>query len=432
MTEESQWQSPGDTPRHAGEPVPPVTPAIPPVTPSFPPLDPGRYAQPAPPPPPPGYSLGGTPSNGSRQGQPGWTPPPKPGLIPLRPLDLGTILGASFRVLRRNPRPTFGAALLIQGIVSVLVLAVVGFATFAAISRISFSTSQNADEITAGAIGLVALAAIIPVFFAIVASALLQGVIVVEVSRGAVGEKSTFRELWRRVRGRIGALVGWTLLLILAVALATGIFIGIIVALVSTAASAGIAFAVLFGVFGALGAVVLYFWLGTKLSLVPSALVIERLTLGRAIARSWSLTEGAFWRTLGIQLLVSVIVAVASQVISAPFSFIAPLFVGLLDPNGQNGPTTAIVIVGIGLLSFIVTIAVGAITAVVQTATTALIYLDRRIRKEGLDLELAHFVEARQAGDSTIADPLLHAAPTIGYSTAPGTPYPTSDGSPGS
>jgi MFS family permease len=255
-------------------------------------------------------------------------------------------------------------------------------------------------------------------------------VIVLEVSRGAVGEKSTFRQLWRRARGRIGALVGWTLLLILGVALAFGIFVGIIVALASTAAAAGIAFAVLFGIFGALGAVVLYFWLGTKLSLVPSALMIERLTLGRAIKRSWSLTGGAFWKTLGIQLLVSAIIGVVSQVISTPLNLLTPMIVGLLDPNGQNGQTLSVVLVGLTLLSLIVAVAFGAITAVVQTATTALIYLDRRIRKEGLDLELARFVEARQAGDTSIVDPLLHSAPSTGPVPTPGVPAPPSNGSP--
>ena len=56
--------------------------------------------------------------------------------------------------------------------------------------------------------------------------------------------------------------------------------------------------------------------------------------------------------------------------------------------------------------SYIVTILValvfGAIAAVVQTATTGLIYIDLRMRKEGLDLELTRFVEARNAGDSSV------------------------------
>ena len=45
-----------------------------------------------------------------QQHTPGWTPPPKPGLIPLHPLSFGTIIGSSFRVMRRNPGPTFGMA----------------------------------------------------------------------------------------------------------------------------------------------------------------------------------------------------------------------------------------------------------------------------------------------------------------------------------
>ncbi|MET4782160.1 hypothetical protein [Glaciihabitans sp. UYNi722] len=429
MADEPQWQSPGDPPRQGGDPVPPV----PPVTPSFPPLDPGHYAPLGSPPPPPpgapqnGRAQNGYGQNGYGQGEPGWTPPPKPGLIPLRPLDVGTILGSSFRVLRRNPRPTFGAALVIQGIVSLLIVLVVGGATFFALTRIGSSTSKDAGQITAGAVGLIVIAAIIPVFFAIMASAFLQGIIVLEVSRGAVGEKSTFRQLWQRAKGRVWALIGWTLLVILAVTVATAILVGIIVALASTAAAAGIVIAVLVGIFGALGAVVLYFWLGTRLSLVPSVLMIERLTLGRAIVRSWSLTQGGFWRTLGIQLLVTVIIGVVSQVISAPFNLLSPLLAGLLDPNGQNGPTVFIVIAAFGLLSVIISVVFGAITSVVQTATTALLYLDRRIRKEGLDLELAHFVEARQAGDASVVDPLLHSVPQAGYSSAP---HPPSDRSP--
>ena len=43
----------------------------------------------------------------------------------------------------------------------------------------------------------------------------------------------------------------------------------------------------------------------------------------------------------------------------------------------------------------------------VQSAATALIYLDLRIRREGLDLELARFVEAKQSGDQAVPDPYL-------------------------
>lgn len=339
--------------------------------------------------------------------QPGWTPPPKPGLIPLRPLDLGTILGASFSVLRRNPRPTFGVSLIVQGVVSVVAILVVGLVSFFALSRIDFSTEQDAATITAGTYGIIGLSAIVPLLLGLVASALLQGIVVLEVSRGTLGEKERLPGLWRRARGRIGALVGWTALVALAVVAVIAVVAGLVVLLVATLGLAGIVFGVLIGVFGGLGLLVVYFWLNTKLALVPSVLMLERLTLRQAVRRSWSLTTGYFWRILGIQLLVAVIVNVVSQVISAPLTFIGPLVVGLVDPNGQNGAIAGIVVIGIAVLAVVVSVVFAAITAVVQTATTALIYLDIRIRKEGLDLELARFIEARESGDSAVADPYL-------------------------
>ncbi|MCU1402338.1 MAG: integral rane protein, partial [Microbacteriaceae bacterium] len=47
----------------------------------------------------------------------------------------------------------------------------------------------------------------------------------------------------------------------------------------------------------------------------------------------------------------------------------------------------------------------GSIGAVVQSATVARLYIDLRMRKEGLDLERARFVEARQAGATDLPDP---------------------------
>ena len=56
-------------------------------------------------------SAGPTPF-GAPASTPGWSPPPKPGLIPLRPLSLGVILGGSFSVLRKSPQATLLPALI--------------------------------------------------------------------------------------------------------------------------------------------------------------------------------------------------------------------------------------------------------------------------------------------------------------------------------
>jgi hypothetical protein len=397
VTDDHKWTSPGAAAH-------PTTPAVPPIAPSGDPRFAGQNADAA-----------SVPSYGYiASTQPGWTPPPKPGLIPLRPLDLGTILGAAFRVLRRNPKPTFGAALLIQGSVYLLLILVVAGVTFGALSRIDSSTGQNAAQITAGATGLIVVSAIIPGLLAVIASAILQGIIVLEVSRGAVGEKLTFRALWKKARGRIGALIGWAAVLVLASTVLVGIIVVIIVFLAVSLGTGGIIAAVLIGILAFFGLIVIYVWLGTKLALVPSALMIERMSIRDAVARSWSLTEGYFWRTFGISALVAVIVGVVSQVVSLPLNFIAPIAGSLIDPQGQKGSGAIVLAAVLSVLVIVIAVIFQSITSVVQSATIGLIYLDLRIRKEGLDLELVHYVEAKQAGNASASDPLLRGAPATG------------------
>jgi hypothetical protein len=372
VSDSRDWQSPGaaddGTPPTFGAPVPPVgspQPNIPP--------------------------------------QQGWTPPPKPGLIPLRPIDFGTLLGAAFRVLRRNPRPTFGTALLVQGVMYLITVVVIAAVTYFSFARLASAGTTNYDEVLAGSIGTIAIAAIIPVLLTIVASSLLQGILVLDVTRETLGEKPRLRALLSRARGRIWALIGWTLLVVAAVIVATVIVGGLLTVL--AVILAGPVAGILFGILVLLALIALGVWLGTKLSLVPSVLMAERVSLGTAIARSWALTEQAFWKTFGIQLLVAAMIGIATQIVTTPISFIGALITGLADPNAQSTATAVVGVIVLYLVVGIVSVVFGAIGAVVQSATVALIYIDLRMRKEGLDLELARFVEARQAGVTDLPDP---------------------------
>lgn len=378
MTDSSPWQPPADT----GIPGASGT---------------GPFAPPAGVPvPPPGP-------------QGGWTPPPKPGLIPLRPLTLGTLLGASFQVLRRNPRPMFGFALLVTGVVFFASFLLVGLVTLFAFSRISSATASDSDVVSAGSIALVVLAGLISVVLSLVASAILQGVVSLEVARGTVGEKLRLGGLWRAARGRIGALIGWTLLITAAVVVVILLLVLVIGVIAAVGGVAGAIIAVLLGIAAFFGAIVLGAWLATRLSLVPSALMIERLPLRAAIARSWRLTIGFFWKTLGIQLLVAVIISFVTNIVSTPLQLVIGLGSSLINPNGEQTAALAGIVIAY-ILTVVLTVVVGAIGSVMQSATAALIYIDLRMRKEGLDLELQHFVEARQAGDASVRDPYLPSA----------------------
>lgn len=408
VTDNQQWQAP-----EATQPPPAFVPAG--MGPSQAP--PSAYAAPTP------------------GAAPGWTPPPKPGLIPLRPMTFGTILGASFQVLRRNPGPVLGPAIAASLVYVLLTSLIVAGMLAWLFGRLETAASSDYTSILFGGYALTGLTLIAPLLLMSIATAVLQGVVVSEVARGTLGEKLRLKGLWRAVRPRAGALIGWALLVALVVTLALAIFVALLVGLASLG-SVGIGFAVFLGIIGALAATAGSFFFMTKLAFVPSAIVLERLPIRRAVARSWSLTKGNFWRVLGIQLLVSVMLNVASQLSAIPAQVLAPLVAGLIAPNGGDTTATIVLVAVIGIVTVVLLAIVTGIGLVVQAATAALLYLDLRMRKEGLDLELTRFVEARQAGRADLPDPYLEAgepivrpaAPMPGY--APGYGYPPAQGAP--
>ena len=416
MTDSTQWQAPGGEPK-APQPQP--------FTPPTAPVPPAGYGPPAPGPqyytPPP---AAGPP--------PGWTPPPRPGLIPLRPLSFGTLLGASFQVMRRNPRPTFGIGLLLNGGLALVFAAIIASITFLTVSRLETAAQTDVDEIGAGAIGLGVVASLIPMALSIVISGIMQGIISLEVARATLGEKLRFSGLWRLAKGRIGALIGWTALITVALLLVIVVAALIIFVIVSVGGEAGVLVGVVIALLLGGGALVVSAWVGTKLALVPSVLMLERLGLMASIRRSWSLTNGYFWKTLGIMLLVNTIVGAATQIITTPLSFIAGIGSVLINPTGD--PTLGITLVVVGyVLTLVASLVFGVIGSILASSVVALIYIDIRMRKEGLDLELTRFVEARQDGDQSVQNPyerLWEQPPAQPQYPAPTQPVPPTDASP--
>lgn len=369
MSDNSSWASPGWQPDTAGATVESTSP--------------GGYA-----------SVSAPPAAG-------WTPPPRPGLIPLRPLDFGALFGATFLVLRRNPRPTFGAALLINALVMITSFGLMLGVVFWGVDRTTRASIESASAIEAGMIGLVIVAGLVAVGLSIVAQALLQGVIVLEVARATLGEKLTLRQLLAAGRGRWGALIGWTGILTGALVVVLGVFITVITVLIAVGGPAGAAIGILLAIGGGLAMAVGTIWLSVKLSVVPCAIMLDRLPLSAAVRRGWALVGGSFWRVLGILLLVTVIVQTASSIVTTPFSLLSGLAPVLVNP--ASDPATMIgVLVLSNVLVIAVSVVVGAIGSVLVSAATALLYLDLRMRKEGLDLELQRFVELRAAGQPAV------------------------------
>ncbi|MFE5409085.1 glycerophosphoryl diester phosphodiesterase membrane domain-containing protein [Microbacterium sp. NPDC056569] len=368
---------------------------------------------------------------------PAWTPASRPGIIPLHPLSFGTILGRSFAALRQNPRVLLGFALVVQTLAYIVVLAgilAIGWASFSRLDTLRPGTEEY-DTVMAGSIALTAVAGIVLSLAAGALSVIVQGIVVVEVTHAAVAEKLTLGALWRQVKPIAWRLIGYSFLVILAVVALVAVVTLAIVGIAMAAPAAAIALTIVV----ILASIPLYWWLMIKLLLVPAAIIVEQATILEALSRSWTLTRRRFWPALGIIIVISVIFAAVAQVVSLPMSFLSMGLTTIIAPTGDPEPTAIIGFIAATLLTQVLTLLLQSVAVVVQSTATALIYIDCRMRREGLDLDLLAYVERRDAGATGLADPYReHIGREIAPRGVPGAypvpgpaPYPPGYGVPG-
>jgi hypothetical protein len=131
------------------------------------------------------------------------------------------------------------------------------------------------------------------------------------------------------------------------------------------------------GIVGGLVATVFVFasWL-----VAPVVAALEPVGPLHAVRRSWWLSNGHRWRILGLQILLVVLQAVLSTLISFIFiaAFISDAFVRVVLQN-------------------IVNVIATVLWAPIEWGTFTILYFDLRVRKEALDLQLAAEALPREA-----------------------------------
>lgn len=365
---------------------------------------------------------------------PAWTPASRPGIIPLHPLTFGTILGRSFSALRQNPRVLLGFALVVQTLAYIVVLAAVAAIAWASFSRLDtlrYGTDEF-DAVMAGSIAITVIAGLVLGLAAGALGVIVQGIVVTEVAHAAVAEKLSLGALWRQLKPVAWRLIGYALLLTLAVVTLVTVVAVAVIAIGVAAFPLAIGLTVLL----ILAAIPLGWWLMIKLLLAPAAIILEHAGIGRAVARSWTLTRRRFWPALGVIILISFTFAAVAQVISIPFSFLSTGLTTIIAPTGDPEPSAIIAILIGALLTQVVTLLIQSVAVVVQSTATAIIYIDCRMRHEGLDLDLLAYVERRDAGATALPDPYrAHIGRAIAPRPGPGgypagAPYPVTYGAP--
>lgn len=338
---------------------------------------PPQYGQYGPPPPP----YGQQPQYGA--GPQGYGPPPmfqlapKPGVIPLRPLNLGDIFSGTFGTIRGNPGASIGLSALVA-----LVVAIPAVLTTLALSGADLTTTDSSGS-TVNLGGQ--LSTSITSIYTAIAGVFLAGMLTAVVAEAVLGRRISIGQTWTKVRGRLLPLLGMTLLLALAVIVAAGIYIGLIVLL---ALGGNEAITVMIAIVLGIILFVAIVWAAIKVSLAAPAVVLERVGPVAAIRRSWGLSGGQWWRIFGITLLAQLIVGTISNVVQLPG---AAVLIGTSDGAG-NPNVLAVIVVQL------VAVAISALTTPFTAGVTALLYLDQRIRKEALDVTLMEAAAKDGAG----------------------------------
>jgi hypothetical protein len=218
-----------------------------------------------------------------------------------------------------------------------------------------------------------------------VAVTMLNALLIVPVSEAVLGRRMDAGAMWRRARGRLLAALGLALLvgLVTTLAVVAALAPGA-VALAAGSDAAGVTLLVA----GVIAAIVAVFVIYTRWSLAAPALVLENAPVTTAMRRSWRIVRGSTWRVFGILLLAGIIVAIGQAVITVPVGLLASLpAAGQPSPYASLSATFAqLLITGVG------TIVAGAIFYPFSAAVSALLYIDLRMRREGLDVRLAQAV----------------------------------------
>lgn len=371
MSEPPGWQAPGSSPQAGGwgdpRPVPPPVPAASPVGGQAP-----TYA------PPPGSAPYG------------WAGPPRPGVVPLRPLGLGELLDGAVRTMRHNPRVMFGLSALVMGVAVLLSTGLLLAGLPQALNSLDASGEIDRTElpglVSAGVVGLV-----VPAVVQFLALSVLNGILILAVSEAVLGRRPAAGEVLRRVGWRgAGRLVLLSLLtgllgLVLLVLLAAPV-----VLLFLAAVPAGVVATLLAVPLAAAGAL----YLMVRFAFAAPALLLEDLGLVASLRRSWRLGRGSGWRVLGVLLLTSVIGWITSGLLQLPFSIVGALVQAALGTQGEEsvGTLTVAAVVGYAVQNLGVVLS-AAVVSPFTAAVVSLLYIDLRIRREGLDVALARAAE---------------------------------------
>ena len=286
--------------------------------------------------------------------------------MPLRPFTIGGLLDEPFVLFRRDLRLILLIAAVVVVPLQVLLASLQGpvLAGLGMGDIIDDPVSAQLALTTAGDQGFV-MGWLISTAVGILVLPLINGLIArLAVSR-VLGEQVDGTSIRHATMPRWGTLVGASVLtgLLTYGLIGLGVGIGVL-----WSDAVGISLAVILVLVGIPVGVAAY----VLLAVTPVVVVVEGVAPVAALRRSAQLVRARFWSVLGVLLLAAVVAGLVNMAVAT-----IPTYMALFTPGA-----VATVFMGAGELL------AAMVTTPYLILLTVTVYLDARIRREGLDVEI--------------------------------------------
>lgn len=322
-------------------------------------------------------------------------------------MDISALFAGSFEALKRR----FGLFILIVLLPTLVALVVIGAAVAIGAST-AIAAGSGLRGLSAGTlVGIVAL--VVGALATVLAQVKAQGMMALGAYEVAQGQHPDLRGLLHRTRGFLPRMAGVIAIVAGAVLALYALILGIAMLMVGAldgrsggraAAAAGVLIVLV------LALIPVAIALQVRLLYTVPAVAIEQRGGLDAMKRSWGLTRGAFWRTLGYYLVMAIAAAAIGYVVSMIGQFaLMPAMVGV---DRLNDPSRAMAVLMAMLPLYAV---VFALQMAVQLLTQPFVhaYTTYNVRRPGTALGDAASARLRGARVSAGARLLRATRPVL-------------------
>jgi hypothetical protein len=305
------------------------------------------------------------------------------GVPMLRPLSVGEILDASFKVYGRNFMTMAKAIVVIAipfSLLSAFVRASIPVSTSSSSTFPTISSNTSSTNSTSAAVASL-LVAVVTVVSAAVSTAIIYRV----VGDAYLGQPPSWRVALRGGLRKANSVLWLTVLT--AVCFALMILVPVVVVVLFAQFSVGLA--VLFGFVLGIPVLIAFVWFFVGAQLAIPSLMLEGYRGSKALRRGVSLARHLWWRCFGCLLLIGLIVGILSDIVSGV------ALVSLLALAHSEVSRAAVYFAS----SVLTTVLFSPITA----SALVVLSIDLRVRKEGYDIQLLASQLGSQPGSAALS-----------------------------